>query len=60
MSDKIKMLPVSYVDKTEPGKMLSRITSDVSDMGNSIHEIVDTLIMGVFTGDSHDGNDVCY
>lgn len=47
MSDKIKMLPVSYVDKTEPGKMLSRITSDVSDMGNSIHEIVDTLIMGV-------------
>ncbi|HQC54953.1 MAG TPA: ABC transporter ATP-binding protein [Clostridia bacterium] len=48
MSDKIKMLPVSYIDKTEPGQMLSRITSDVSDMGNTIHEIIDMLIMGVF------------
>ena len=48
MSDKIKMLPVSYVDKTEPGQLLSRIVSDVSDMGNTIHQVIDTLIMGVF------------
>ncbi|MDD4120541.1 MAG: ABC transporter ATP-binding protein [Clostridia bacterium] len=47
MSDKIKSLPVSYVDKTQPGELLSRMTSDVSIMGNTIHNIVDTVMMGV-------------
>lgn len=47
MSDKIKMLPVSYVDKTQPGELLSRMTSDVSVMGNTIHNIFDTIMMGV-------------
>lgn len=47
MSDKIKMLPVSYVDKTQPGELLSRMTSDVSTMGNTIHQVLDTLMMGI-------------
>lgn len=47
MSDKIKMLPVSYVDKTQPGELLSRMTSDVSTMGNTIHHVLDTIMMGL-------------
>lgn len=47
MSTKIKFLPVSYVDKTEAGQLLDRMTGDVSQMGNSIHSIVETLLMGI-------------
>lgn len=47
MSTKIKFLPVSFVDKTETGQILDRMTNDVSVMGNSIHNIVETLLMGV-------------
>ncbi len=47
MSTKIKYLPVSYVDKTDAGQMLDRMTADVSQMGNSIHAIIETLLMGI-------------
>lgn len=47
MSTKIKYLPVSYVDRTEAGQLLDRMTGDVSQMGNSIHSIVETLLMGI-------------
>ncbi|MBP3413428.1 MAG: ABC transporter ATP-binding protein [Oscillospiraceae bacterium] len=46
MSDKIKRLPVSYVDQTPVGDILSRMTDDVSTIGNYIHEIVDILMTG--------------
>lgn len=46
ISDKIKRLPVSYVDQTPVGDVLSRMTDDVSVMGNYIHQIVDTLMTG--------------
>ncbi len=46
ISDKIKRLPVSYIDQTPVGDVLSRMTDDVSTMGNSIHQIVDTLMSG--------------
>ena len=46
ISDKIKRLPVSYVDQTPVGDILSRMTDDVSTMGNYIHQIVDTLMTG--------------
>lgn len=46
ISDKIKRLPVSYVDQTPVGDVLSRMTDDVSTMGNYVHQIVDTLMTG--------------
>ncbi|MBE6985343.1 MAG: ABC transporter ATP-binding protein [Ruminococcaceae bacterium] len=46
ISDKIKRLPVSYVDQTPVGDILSRMTEDVSTMGNYVHQIVDTLMTG--------------
>ena len=46
ISDKIKYLPVRYVDQTPVGDILSRMTDDVSTMGNYVHQIVDTLMSG--------------
>ena len=46
ISDKIRRLPVRYVDQTPVGDVLSRMTDDVSTMGNYIHQIVDTLMTG--------------
>lgn len=46
ISDKIRRLPVRYVDQTPVGDILSRMTDDVSTMGNYIHQIVDTLMTG--------------
>ncbi len=49
ISDKIKRLPVSFVDQTPVGDILARMTDDVSKMGNYIHQIVDTLMSGFLT-----------
>lgn len=46
ISEKIKKLPVSYVDQTPVGDVLSRMTDDVSTMGNYMHQIVDVLMTG--------------
>ena len=46
ISDKIRSLPVRYVDQTPVGDVLSRMTDDVSTMGNYIHQIVDILMSG--------------
>lgn len=48
ISDKIKQLPVRYVDQTPVGDILNRMTEDVSVMGNYVHQIFDTLIKGFF------------
>ena len=48
ISDKIKRLPVSYVDQTPVGYILSRMTGDVSEMGGYMHQIFDILVKGVF------------
>lgn len=47
MADKISRLPVSYLDKTKTGEILARVNNNVSMMGNSIHEAIDVLLMGV-------------
>lgn len=47
-SDKIKRLPVRYVDQTPVGDILRRMTNDVSEMGGYVHQIFDTLIKGIF------------
>ena len=46
ISDKISRLPISFIDKTPAGQIIDRIQEDVSNMGGSIHDIVDVFIMG--------------
>lgn len=46
LSDKISRLPLSYLDKTTTGEMLSRVHSNVGVMGGNIHETIDVVIMG--------------
>lgn len=46
ISDKLQRLPVSYVDSTPNGELLSRMMNDVSNMSNTIYVIIDTLIDG--------------
>ena len=47
MSDKIQRLPVKFIDTTPVGQILENMTGDVSAMGNSIHQVVNTLMQGV-------------
>lgn len=46
ISDKLKRLPVQYVDQTPVGDILSRMTDDVSTMGFYLHQIIDVLMTG--------------
>ncbi|MDD3831721.1 MAG: ABC transporter ATP-binding protein [Clostridia bacterium] len=48
ISDKIQRLPVAFVDNTPKGEIMSRMTGDVSRMGNTIHNIIHLLIQGAF------------
>ncbi len=47
ISNKLQYLPVSFVDNTPNGELLSRMMSDVSAMSNTIHIITDSLMDGV-------------
>lgn len=46
ISDKITRLPVSFVDSTPNGEVLSRMMNDVSTMSNTVYVIIDTVING--------------
>ena len=46
ISDKLQRLPVSYIDATPNGELLSRMMNDVSNMSTTIYIIIDTLIDG--------------
>ena len=46
ISDKIQRLPVSFVDHTPVGDILSRMTEDVSRIGGSLHTVLDTITGG--------------
>ncbi len=48
ISDKIKRLPVKYVDQTPVGDILSRMTGDVSEIGGYVHQIFDIMVKGIF------------
>jgi len=48
ISDKIRKLPVKYVDQTPVGDILNRMTNDVSQVGGYIHQIFDVMIKGIF------------
>ncbi|MGM9650936.1 MAG: ABC transporter ATP-binding protein [Faecousia sp.] len=46
ISEKLQRLPVSYVDKTPVGDIIDRVDEDVSNMGNTIHGVIGTLMTG--------------
>ena len=46
LSEKLRRLPVSYVDKTPAGDFIDRMMDDVSDMAASVHGVVDILLSG--------------
>ncbi len=48
ISDKLKRLPVKYVDQTPVGDILSRMINDVGEMGGYVHQIFDTVVKGFF------------
>ena len=48
ISDKIRRLPVKYVDQTPVGDILNRMTNDVSQIGGYIHQIFDVMVNGFF------------
>ena len=48
ISEKIKTLPVSYVDQTPVGDIIQRMNDDVSFLGGYIHDIFNVLVKGAF------------
>lgn len=47
ISDKIQRLPVSFIDNTPNGEILSRMMNDVSNMSNTVYVIIETLMNGL-------------
>lgn len=48
MSDKVRRLPVSYVDQTPVGDVLNRMIDDVSEMSSYIFQIYSVMVEGFF------------
>lgn len=48
MSDKVCRLPISFLDRTPNGEIISRMTDDVSTLGNTLHSFFNILIEGFF------------
>ena len=46
LSDKLRRLPVSYMDKTPAGDIIDRMMDDVGDMSDSVFGIIDILLSG--------------
>ncbi|MBR6377162.1 MAG: hypothetical protein IKS05_05285, partial [Oscillospiraceae bacterium] len=46
LSEKLRKLPVSYVDKTPAGDVIDRMMEDVGNMADSIYGIVEILLTG--------------
>ena len=46
ISEKIKKIPIKFIDDTPVGEILRRMTDDVSHMGTSIHSLIETLSTG--------------
>lgn len=47
ISDKIRRLAVKFADDTPKGEVISRMTNDVSVLGNTVHTVLDLTISGV-------------
>lgn len=48
ISDKLRSLPVRYVDQTPVGDILNRLIDDVGEVGGYIHQIFDIMVKGFF------------
>lgn len=48
ISDKLRRLPVRYVDQTPVGDILNRLIDDVGEVGGYIHQIFDIMVKGFF------------
>ncbi len=46
ISDKIRRLPVKFVDETPNGEIIARMTNDVSVLGNTVHNFLNIIISG--------------
>ncbi len=46
LSDKLRRLPVSFMDKTPAGDVIDRMMDDVSNMADSVFGFVDILLTG--------------
>lgn len=46
ISDKLQRLPVSFIDSTPNGELLSRMMNDVSNMSNTVYVIIETFLNG--------------
>ncbi|MBQ6654008.1 MAG: ABC transporter ATP-binding protein [Erysipelotrichaceae bacterium] len=46
ISDKLRRLPISYMDKTPAGDIIERMMEDVGNMADSIFDIVSILLSG--------------
>ena len=46
ISEKIRKLPVSYVDRTPAGDVINRMMDDVGEMADSIYSVVRILLTG--------------
>ncbi len=46
ISDKIRRLPVRFVDETPNGEVISRMMNDVSVIGNTVHNFLNITISG--------------
>ena len=46
ISDKIRRLPVRFVDETPNGEIIARMTNDVSVLGNTVHNFLNITISG--------------
>lgn len=46
ISEKLRRLPVRYVDQTPVGDVLDRMTEDVGEMGGYIHQLFDMMMKG--------------
>ena len=47
ISDKLQRLPVSFIDNTPNGELLSRMMNDVSNMSTTVYIIIETLLNGL-------------
>ncbi len=47
ISDKVQRMPISHLDSTPNGELISRMTGDVSVMGTTIHSILELTIVGI-------------
>lgn len=48
ISDKLRRLPVRYVDQTPVGDILNRLIDDVGEAGGYVHQIFDVMVKGFF------------